>query len=119
MSDGRRACSRSFSACCAGRARSSLLLIGTIVLGDQLSPAFLKSGNFFYIGLNIGEVAIIALPLALIVITGEIDLSVASMLGLSGHDPRRPHLARAEHLALDARDARLRRARWASSTACS
>ena len=61
-----------------------LLLIGTVVLGDQLSPAFLKSGNFFYIGLNIGEVAIIALPLALIVITGEIDLSVASMLGLSG-----------------------------------
>ena len=61
-----------------------MLLIGTIVLGDQLSPAFLKSGNFFYIGLNIGEVAIIALPLALIVITGEIDLSVASMLGLSG-----------------------------------
>ena len=61
-----------------------VLLIGTIVLGDQLSPAFLKSGNFFYIGLNIGEVAIIALPLALIVITGEIDLSVASMLGLSG-----------------------------------
>jgi rhamnose transport system permease protein len=60
------------------------LLIGTIVLGAQLSPAFLKSGNFFYIGLNIGEVAIIALPLALIVITGEIDLSVASMLGLSG-----------------------------------
>jgi rhamnose transport system permease protein len=61
-----------------------VLLIGTIVLGDQLSPAFLQSGNFFYIGLNIGEVAIIALPLALIVITGEIDLSVASMLGLSG-----------------------------------
>jgi rhamnose transport system permease protein len=61
-----------------------LLLIGTVVLGDQLSPAFLKSGNFFYIGLNIGEVAIMALPLSLIVITGEIDLSVASMLGLSG-----------------------------------
>ena len=61
-----------------------VLLIATVVLGDQLSPAFLKSGNFFYIGLNIGEVAIIALPLALIVITGEIDLSVASMLGLSG-----------------------------------
>ena len=61
-----------------------LLLIGTIVLGNHLSPAFLQSGNFFYIGLNIGEVAIIALPLALIVITGEIDLSIASMLGLSG-----------------------------------
>jgi rhamnose transport system permease protein len=60
------------------------LLFATILLGVHLSPAFWSSGNFFYIGLNIGEVAIIALPLALIVITGEIDLSVASMLGLSG-----------------------------------
>jgi rhamnose transport system permease protein len=60
------------------------LLIGTVLLGVHLSPAFWQSGNFFYVGLNIGEVAIIALPLALIVITGEIDLSVASMLGLSG-----------------------------------
>ena len=34
--------------------------------------------------LNVGEIAIIALPLTLIIITGEIDLSVASMLGLTG-----------------------------------
>jgi rhamnose transport system permease protein len=60
------------------------LLLGTVLLGNHLSPAFWESGNFFYVGLNVGEVAIIALPLALIVITGEIDLSVASMLGLSG-----------------------------------
>ena len=40
--------------------------------------------NFFYMGLNFGEVAIMALPLSLIVITGEIDLSVASILGLAG-----------------------------------
>ena len=37
-----------------------------------------------FIGLNVGEIAIIALPLTLIIITGEIDLSVASMLGLTG-----------------------------------
>ena len=61
-----------------------VLLLATIALGDHLSSAFLRSDNFFYLGLNIGEVAIIALPLALIVITGEIDLSVASMLGLCG-----------------------------------
>ena len=61
-----------------------ILLLFTIALGDHLSPAFMKSNNFFYLGLNVGEVAIIALPLALIVITGEIDLSVASMLGLCG-----------------------------------
>lgn len=61
-----------------------VLLLGTIVLGAHLSPVFMRSDNFFYLGLNVGEVAIIALPLALIVITGEIDLSVASTLGLSG-----------------------------------
>jgi rhamnose transport system permease protein len=61
-----------------------VLLLATILLGDHLSPAFMRSDNFFYLGLNTGEVAIIALPLALIVITGEIDLSVASMLGLTG-----------------------------------
>ena len=60
-----------------------VLLVATILLGDHLSPAFMRSDNFFYLGLNVGEVAIIALPLALIVITGEIGLSVASMLGLA------------------------------------
>jgi rhamnose transport system permease protein len=61
-----------------------LLLIGTIIYGDSASQYFLTSGNVFFIGLNVGEVAIMALPLTLIVITGEIDLSVASILGLSG-----------------------------------
>ncbi len=59
------------------------LLALTIVYGLSASPYFLSSSDVFFIGLNVGEVAIMALPLALIVITGEIDLSVASMLGLS------------------------------------
>ena len=61
-----------------------LLLGGTIAFGASVSPYFLQSTNLFFICLNVGEVAIMALPLTLIVITGEIDLSVASMLGLSG-----------------------------------
>jgi rhamnose transport system permease protein len=61
-----------------------LLLIAVIAFGAQQSPAFMKSTNFFYVGLNEGEVAIMALPLALVIITGEIDLSIASVLGLSG-----------------------------------
>ena len=61
-----------------------MLLGATIVYGSQRLPYFLHSANVFFIGLNVGEVAIMALPLTLIVITGEIDLSVASMLGLSG-----------------------------------
>jgi rhamnose transport system permease protein len=62
-----------------------VILLGcTIAFGASVSPYFLQSTNLFYICLNVGEVAIMALPLTLIVITGEIDLSVASMLGLSG-----------------------------------
>jgi rhamnose transport system permease protein len=61
-----------------------VLLGGTIAYGADVSPYFLHSTNLFFICLNVGEVAIMALPLTLIVITGEIDLSVASTLGLSG-----------------------------------
>ena len=60
------------------------LLGGTILYGAAVSPVFLHSGDLFYICVNVGEIAIMALPLTLIVITGEIDLSVASTLGLSG-----------------------------------
>ena len=61
-----------------------LVLIATLIFGSSASSTFLSSTNLFYIGLNMGEIAIMALPLTLIIITGEIDLSVASMLGLSG-----------------------------------
>src|SRR5438046_9523221 len=61
-----------------------VLLGGTIAYGAHVSPYFLHSTNLFYICLNVGEVAIMALPLTLIVVTGEIDLSVAAILGLSG-----------------------------------
>lgn len=61
-----------------------LVLIATLIFGSSTSPYFLSATNFFYIGLNMGEIAIMALPLTLIIMTGEIDLSVASMLGLSG-----------------------------------
>jgi len=61
-----------------------VILVATIVYGVSVDPAFWTSTTFFYVGLNMGEVAIMALPVALIVITGEIDLSIASTLGLSG-----------------------------------
>jgi rhamnose transport system permease protein len=61
-----------------------LLLIGTIVYGITGSAAFWRTDTLFYIGVNVGEVAIMALPVALIVITGEIDLSIAATLGLTG-----------------------------------
>jgi rhamnose transport system permease protein len=61
-----------------------LVLIGVLIFGSSQTPNFLNPTNFFYTGLNMGEIAIMALPLTLIIMTGEIDLSVASMLGLSG-----------------------------------
>ena len=61
-----------------------LLLVLVAIVGQlRTGGAFLSSGNLFYLGLDIGEIALIALPLTLVVVSGEIDLSVASVLGLS------------------------------------
>jgi rhamnose transport system permease protein len=54
-----------------------------LVFGMTASSQFLTSFNLFYLNLSIGEIAIMALPMTLIVVTGEIDLSVASILGMS------------------------------------
>jgi rhamnose transport system permease protein len=60
-----------------------LLLVLVAILGSQASSQFLTTGNIFNLAVTSGEVAIMALPMTLIVITGEIDLSVASTLGMS------------------------------------
>jgi len=58
-------------------------LVAVVLFGISTSSQFLTSTNFFYLNLSIGEVAIMALPMTLIIVTGEIDLSVASTLGMS------------------------------------
>jgi rhamnose transport system permease protein len=60
-----------------------IALVAVIAFGVSVSSEFLTASNIFYLNLSIGEVAIMTLPLTLIIITGEIDLSVASILGLS------------------------------------
>jgi rhamnose transport system permease protein len=60
-----------------------VIFIGTLFFGASESSHFLTRIDVFYIGLNRGEVAIMALPLTFIVMTGEIDLSVAAMMGLA------------------------------------
>ncbi|HJT56380.1 MAG TPA: ABC transporter permease [Ktedonobacteraceae bacterium] len=60
-----------------------ILLAASIVLGAVLSPYFMTGFNFYALTSNIMEIAIMALPMTLIIIVGEIDLSVASILGLS------------------------------------
>jgi rhamnose transport system permease protein len=58
-------------------------VIATLLFGSAESHYFLSGANFFDFGLNIGPIALMALPLTFIVMTGEIDLSVASTLGLA------------------------------------
>ena len=60
-----------------------LVLIAALWFGFA-QPNFASGTTVFYLGINMGEIAIMALPLMFIVLVGEIDLSVASMLGLSG-----------------------------------
>ena len=57
-----------------------VLIIG--VVGVTVSTQFLTSNNLFNVGLSYGEIAIMTLPMTLIIISGEIDLSVASILGM-------------------------------------
>ncbi|HEY0718978.1 MAG TPA: ABC transporter permease [Streptosporangiaceae bacterium] len=60
-----------------------VVVIVVAIAGSALSPEFFTANNLFNLGLNTGEVAIMALPMTLIIITGEIDLSVESTLGMS------------------------------------
>ena len=60
-----------------------ILLVITTLGGAVLNKDFLTADNWSNLLANFVEIALMALPLSLIVITKEIDLSVASMLGLS------------------------------------
>jgi rhamnose transport system permease protein len=60
-----------------------VLMLGTVVLGQSLSSEYLTGDNFQFLALDISEVALMALPVTLVIVAGEIDLSVASVLGLS------------------------------------
>jgi rhamnose transport system permease protein len=60
-----------------------LAIVGLVVLGTSLSPFFLTPGNFSNLIAALMEVAIMALAMTLIIVAGEIDLSVESMAGLA------------------------------------
>ena len=61
----------------------AVVVILILVIGSAASPDFLTGNNLFNLGLSNGEIAIMTLPMTLIIISGEIDLSVASILGMS------------------------------------
>ncbi|MGP4103574.1 ABC transporter permease [Nonomuraea sp. KM90] len=55
-----------------------VVLVGTVSVEGVASPRFWR-----FVTLEVIPIALIALPMTLVVITGEIDLSVASILGLT------------------------------------
>jgi rhamnose transport system permease protein len=59
-----------------------ILIVGVLVLATQ-SPVFLTPSNILNQGRLMTEVALVALPMTFIIITGGIDLSVGSIFGLS------------------------------------
>ena len=60
------------------------LLVATLIGGALSSPDYLTGGNFNAMLSDVTEIALIALPMTFIIIAAEIDLSVASVLGLAG-----------------------------------
>ncbi|MFM0493025.1 ABC transporter permease [Paraburkholderia caledonica] len=60
-----------------------IVLILSIALGRVLSPVFLTGANLSNALADLTEIALMALPMTLIIVAAEIDLSVASVLGAS------------------------------------
>ena len=60
-----------------------VLTVVVLVIGSLAVENFGTSRNFTFLALDLLPIALVALPMTFIVITGEIDLSVASTLGLS------------------------------------
>lgn len=58
-------------------------LAAALIFGLTTSHQFFSATNIFNLGLSDGVVAMMALPMTLVIISGEIDLSIASTLALS------------------------------------
>jgi rhamnose transport system permease protein len=59
-----------------------LVLIGTLICGAHVSRYFLTSSNISIALAGMAPTAVVALPMTLIIVTGEIDISVGSIVGL-------------------------------------
>ncbi|MGF6776853.1 ABC transporter permease [Paraburkholderia sp. GAS334] len=60
-----------------------VVLILALILGRVLSSVFLTAANLGNVLADLTEIALMALPMTLIIVAAEIDLSVASVLGAS------------------------------------
>jgi rhamnose transport system permease protein len=61
----------------------ALVVAFDFVLNVQLSPYFLSSETLADVSFNFTEKALVALPMALLIIAGEIDISVAATMALA------------------------------------
>ncbi len=61
-----------------------LAVIVTAVVFGAIAPRFLSVGNLANISSQISFLAILAVSMTFVIISGEIDLSIGSMVGLSG-----------------------------------
>ncbi len=61
----------------------ALLLVGVVIMGTAISPYFLDIWTLSDATFNFSEKAIIALPMAFLILTREIDLSVAAIIALA------------------------------------
>jgi rhamnose transport system permease protein len=59
------------------------LIVVTALINTRLSPFFLRSDNLLRTTSDFMEIGIMMLPMVFIIVTGNIDLSIASILGLS------------------------------------
>ena len=59
------------------------ILLGVVAVNVSLSPFYLRTGNFVNMFQLSIEKAIVAVIMTLVIINGEIDLSVASVMGFS------------------------------------
>ena len=95
------------------------LLLAVIIVGTLTSDVFFEGSNLTVISGVSMEKAVMALPMTLIIIAGEIDLSVASILGLVQRRAGQDLGGRAAPLALHHHHFARRRGRWVCSTASS
>ena len=59
------------------------MLVLTLLIGSSVSPSFLTGENISFASADLMEKGIMALGLTLVIVAGEIDLSVASVAGLA------------------------------------
>jgi rhamnose transport system permease protein len=60
-----------------------LLILLVVLINSRLSPYFLNTNNLFRTSSDFMEMGYMMLPMTFIIITGNIDLSVASTLGMA------------------------------------